>query len=322
MFGFNFLPDFTEHPKPKRKRHPTVPPTPVPPPVENDDDEEEISFFHDFVSGGVAGCASVIVGHPFDTLKVLRQTSSSSGGLLQTVRESGGFASLFRGMGAPLTAATFINATVFGSYGFSSRLYDDYFGQTESDLSHDPWQKSLSCGSFAGAVQCVIICPMEHVKCRLQTQSEFSGLASAVSRIIRQHGFFRLYQGWWSTCWREIPAFGLYFSSYDYLKDQATQYLDPSHTWLASALAGGCAGSLTWAIVYPVDVIKTRVQTAPLTASSSELSMLTIAASLLRNDPRILFRGLGVTLLRAFPVNGTIFPVYEFTMQQLKALGY
>jgi hypothetical protein len=32
--------------------------------------EEEVTFFHDFVAGGVAGSASVVVGHPFDTIKV------------------------------------------------------------------------------------------------------------------------------------------------------------------------------------------------------------------------------------------------------------
>lgn len=32
--------------------------------------EDEVSFFHDFIAGGVAGSASVIVGHPFDTIKV------------------------------------------------------------------------------------------------------------------------------------------------------------------------------------------------------------------------------------------------------------
>ena len=35
--------------------------------------EEDISFFHDFIAGGVAGSASVVVGHPFDTLKVSGQ---------------------------------------------------------------------------------------------------------------------------------------------------------------------------------------------------------------------------------------------------------
>lgn len=65
--SFYFLPDFTEHPKPKViKRHnndyeieksfDNIPP-----------EEDDITFFHDFIAGGVAGSASVVVGHPFDT---------------------------------------------------------------------------------------------------------------------------------------------------------------------------------------------------------------------------------------------------------------
>jgi hypothetical protein len=37
-------------------------------------DEEGVTFFHDFVAGGVAGSASVIVGHPFDTVKVRKSS--------------------------------------------------------------------------------------------------------------------------------------------------------------------------------------------------------------------------------------------------------
>ena len=32
--------------------------------------EEEVTFFHDFIAGGIAGSASIVVGHPFDTIKV------------------------------------------------------------------------------------------------------------------------------------------------------------------------------------------------------------------------------------------------------------
>ena len=86
---YAFLPDFTEHPKPKRRprQHPTQPrngdgasggdgagsgddKSPTPPPSQpgiDDESGDEITFFHDFVAGGVAGCASVVVGHPFDT---------------------------------------------------------------------------------------------------------------------------------------------------------------------------------------------------------------------------------------------------------------
>jgi hypothetical protein len=89
--SLSFLPDFTEHPKPKRKKPRAVvvidggdappsddnpqppsssppPPPPQPPqPVEMNLGETDITFFHDFVAGGVAGSASVVVGHPFDT---------------------------------------------------------------------------------------------------------------------------------------------------------------------------------------------------------------------------------------------------------------
>jgi solute carrier family 25 carnitine/acylcarnitine transporter 20/29 len=46
--------------------------------------------------------------------------------------------------------------------------------------------------------------------------------------------------------------------------------------------------------------------------------MYHVGASIVaRHGWRRLFRGLGITLVRAFPVNGTIFPVYEFTLMQI-----
>lgn len=274
------------------------------------------------------------------------QTSRAGTSLLQTFGAFGGVSSLFRGMGAPLGTAAAVNAIVFSSYGFSSRLYDEYLLQAPSILpldavsNHDPWQKSFTCGASAGAVQCFVMCPTEHVKCRLQIQPASSSTAAgsvlytgplhAVRHITHTHGIRRLYQGFWSTALREIPAFGVYFASYDYLKDAALTYLgkmdnggssNHHHSWIASAWAGGWAGSITWAMVYPVDVIKTRIQTASLTTPWSELRMWRVARDILQTGGgvRSLFRGLGITLLRAFPVNGTIFPVYEFTLQQVMA---
>jgi hypothetical protein len=348
-----FLPDFTEHPKPKKKK-PIVPPPsePIPPPSESmpegAGDPDEVTFFHDFVAGGVAGSASVIVGHPFDTIKVRMQTAaagSTSQGLLGMVREFGGLSSLFRGLEAPLSAAAVVNAVVFGSYGFSSRLYDECMvtASEEDDsvtMTHDPWQKSMTCGSFSGLVQAVITCPMEHIKCRLQVKHgkgssdyQYKGPLQAVRKIAREHGYRKLYQGWWTTCCREVPAFGLYFASYDHLKDRAHTYFEqqfrqsnggdttqpfiPTHaqTIAASALAGGCAGCLTWLVVYPVDVIKTRIQTSPLDASSRDLGAWRVGSSLVaKYGWKYMFRGLSVTMVRAFPVNATIFPVYEYTL--------
>ena len=183
-----FLPDFTEHPKPQRRK--TVQSAPSPsqdPPNDNhtnddDDSEDEVTFFQDFVAGGMAGSASVVVGHPFDTLKVRVQSAvggSSNKGMMAMLAEFGGIASLYRGMGAPLSAAAAINAVVFSSYGTASRFYDQYFVASDVEdeddgpvLNHDPWQKSMVCGSFAGFTQCFIICPMEQYVENMQAMEQ------------------------------------------------------------------------------------------------------------------------------------------------------
>jgi solute carrier family 25 (mitochondrial carnitine/acylcarnitine transporter), member 20/29 len=275
----------------------------------------------------------------------------------------GGVSSLFRGLGAPLGSAALVNAIIFSSYGMSSRLYDERITNNnnntpdaetinfvndndvvdEDEEAHEPWQKSFLCGSFAGLIQCAVICPMEHIKCRLQVQhgrgaadNHFKGPIQAISSILKSHGISGLYRGWWTTTLREVPAFGLYFTTYDYIKDNVNNFfarraghvdedtavpgqLQHSHAWLASALAGGSSGCLTWAIVYPVDVIKTRIQTSPL---DTPVSFLGAGRQLVaQHGWRVMFRGLGITLVRAFPVNGTVFPVYEWTLKKISEFG-
>ena len=328
--------------------------------------EEDVTFLQDFIAGGIAGSASVVVGHPFDTIKVRIQSSTQGGGILNSLTEFGGASSLFRGIGAPLASAAVLNAVVFASYSSASKRYDDLIlgvagskddGLMYPQLIHDPWPKAVLCGAFAGFTQCFIVCPMEHVKCRLQVQhakhggrndyTHFKGPMHAMRSIVKEYGFFRLYQGWWSSLWRELSGFGLYFSTYDVIKAQINSLLaqravevrylhngDPhssgnhhlqqtgtrhSQAWFASALAGGIAGSITWVAVYPVDVIKTHIQTAPLDTPGSELRVWTIGTRLAQEHGwRFLFRGFTVTVLRAFPVNATLFPIYEYTLLQIR----
>jgi len=348
------------------------------------EDEHEVSFFHDFIAGGVAGSASVVVGHPLDTLKVRMQTAKGKPSIASLAMGSkyGGPTTMFRGMAAPLSAACAVNAIIFSSYGWSSRLYEQ-----NSPNGYNPNLKAFTCGSFAGLVQALIICPMEHVKCRLQIQ-ETAGAATTshplrttLRTILTSGGsstnVAALYRGWWITCWREIPAFGAYFSLYDIFKDRIQYSLDQrdgeseqlvmeiasgrsllasttmtqleettintqsattatlsntttasneqqqnkAHKWYASALAGGLTGALTWAIVYPFDAIKTQIQTAPINTPQHERTIAAVTARIIKEHGwKHLFRGLTVTCIRAFPVNGIIFPLYEYTLLHVCAL--
>jgi hypothetical protein len=253
-------------------------------------------------------------------------------------------------MGAPLSAACVVNALIFSSYGWASRFYDENV-ETPDYLTnkngHDSTVKAFTCGSFAGFVQAIVICPMEHVKCRLQIQhskgspdSLYRGALHATRSILGGHGVNGLFRGWCATLWREVPAFGAYFAVYDFCRDRMNTevakrmgvdaekmgedgFAGHTHQWIASALAGGTTGAVTWAMVYPVDVIKTKIQTTPLDAPLDTRRVLTVARDIVRQHGwRQLFRGLNVTVFRAFPVNGIIFPVYEWTLMHIAALEY
>ena len=69
-------------------------------------------------------------------------------------------------MSSPLLGTAFWNAIVFGSYGNSVR----YFAGDDIDKRHE--MKNIFFASLiTGAVQTVVICPLELTKTRLQIQS-------------------------------------------------------------------------------------------------------------------------------------------------------
>ena len=328
--------------------------------------QHPITAVQDLIAGGIAGSVSVVVGHPFDTYKVRLQTSTG------TASSFGGISSLYRGIVPPLSTAAVVNAAIFSSYGESTRIWDYFHNVSDESKSDDntqnqsSWKKAFVCGSFAGSVQALIICPSEHVKCRLQIQSNvagckdpnlFKGPFDVADKILNSYGVSGLYRGFVCTAWREVPAFGLYFATYDVVKETITNLISPEkvviadhqrcelveslapaydncseslssidekspHEWAASALAGGCSGALTWAAVYPFDVIKTRIQTAPLSTPLEERRMMHMFHKI-KNEygMKFFFRGLGVTVFRAFPVNAIIFPVYEYTLFELNRRG-
>ena len=256
----------------------------------------------------------------------------------------GGVSSLFRGLGAPLSTACVVNAIIFSSYGWSSRLFDQYAHIPSNNTLHDSTIKAFTCGSFAGFVQGIVICPMEHLKCRLQVQHGkgsvdylYKGPVQVARSLYKSHGMTGLYRGWWATAWREVPAFGGYFAFYDFAKDYLNSFFakqagidekemaaqNHSYLWASSALAGGTTGALTWAVIYPFDVIKTKIQTFPMDTPLEKRRIFAVGQDIVQKRGfSALFRGLNVTIIRAFPVNGIIFPVYEYCLMKMAQLEY
>mmetsp|Transcript_13062 Transcript_13062/g.28315 ORF Transcript_13062/g.28315 Transcript_13062/m.28315 type:complete len:362 (+) Transcript_13062:52-1137(+) len=316
----------------------------------------KITAVHDLIAGGVAGSASVVVGHPFDTIKVRMQVAppassaaAGSAGMSAAATSFGGVSSLFRGIGAPLSTAAVVNAIIFASYGATSRLWDAAYHLPHDEeeeihgvlagaegailLEHTPPStrnqitKNFVCGSIAGLVQSTVICPMEHVKCRLQIQHAkgasdyiYKNSFDAASKIVGRHGVRGIYRGMASTCWREAPGYGFYFVTYDLIRDKIAKTTGrDEHGFVPSFLAGGAAGCVIWSSTFPFDTIKTRIQTAPFDTPKAKLRIPTVARTIVKEEGlAALYRGLSVSLVRAFPVNAIVFPVYGFVLGRLQ----
>lgn len=94
----------------------------------------------------------------------------------------------------------------------------------------------------------------------LNKSNTAEGSMKTAMKIYNQYGFRKLYLGFASTLTRECNALAIYFTSYEVLMRKLNS--QSSHVSLTSALlAGGTAGLITWTITYPIDYIKTLIQT-------------------------------------------------------------
>ncbi|KAK6153698.1 hypothetical protein DH2020_013337 [Rehmannia glutinosa] len=283
------------------------------------------SWGKEFLAGGFGGTAGVIAGYPLDTLRV-RQQHSNKGSAFQILRRlvaSDGPFALYRGMAAPLASVTFQNAIAFQTYAILSRAVD------KSAAPDDPPSyKGVALGGIGtGAIQSLLLSPVELVKIRLQLQRKtpdqsplttHRGPLDVARTILRTEGWRGIYRGLAITVLRDAPAHGVYFWTYEYMREQFHPGCRKSgqETFRTMLLAGGLAGVASWICCYPLDVIKTRIQ-AQSNSSVVKYSGIVdcFRRSVKEEGYNVLWRGLGTAVLRAFIVNGAIFTAYETALR-------
>ena len=162
-------------------------------------------------------------------------------------------------------------------------------------------------------LQTFIVSPMELIKTQMQVCGK-QGISEAVGHIVNTAGLGGLARGLAITFTREVPAFGVYFASYELM---IRQFGDSTPVVLTG---GGVAGILSWVLTYPQDVIKSRLQADGFgEAQQYRGTRHCLQASLRSEGPGCLVRGMGSTIIRAFPMNAVTFGVYSYIM---KNYGY
>lgn len=82
-------------------------------------------------------------------------------------------------------------------------------------------------------------------------------------------------------------------------------------------LAGGIAGALAWASIYPIDVVKSRIQATSALTSPYSSAWGCAVDSWHQEGTAMFIRGLGPTMGRGFIVNAAIFASFEALMKAM-----
>ncbi|KAJ7951779.1 Mitochondrial carrier protein [Quillaja saponaria] len=282
------------------------------------------SWGREFVAGGFGGIAGIISGYPLDTLRIRQQQHSKTGSAFNILRKivaSEGPAALYRGMAAPLASVTFQNAMVFQIYAVLSKAFD-----SSASANEPPSYKGVALGGVGtGALQSLMLTPVELVKIRLQLQNKRQSAESqrgplgVAKSIFRTEGFQGMYRGFTITMLRDAPSHGFYFWTYEYMREQLHPGCRKSgqETLRTMLVAGGLAGVASWVCCYPLDVVKTRLQAQTPSLLKYSGIVDCFRKSIKEDGYRVLWRGLGTAVARAFVVNGAIFSAYEIALRCL-----
>eukprot|EP01063_Lacrimia_lanifica_P020358 TRINITY_DN27690_c0_g1_i1.p1 TRINITY_DN27690_c0_g1~~TRINITY_DN27690_c0_g1_i1.p1 ORF type:complete len:282 (+),score=75.40 TRINITY_DN27690_c0_g1_i1:61-906(+) len=264
-----------------------------------------------FVAGAASGCALVLAGHPFDTVKVRLQTAQAGhfkgplACVVSTVKKEGPFA-LYKGVLPPLLMTSGVNTVLFGlQYNFCDAFVRRRGGVAGVDKPTLP--EVMASAVMSGAMISALVTPMEGIKTRLQVDYTVGGRSAfdCTKEVLRSQGLrYGVYRGWGPVVLCRMSNYA-YFGGY---------HLATTNGVDNSVLAGATAGLFYWLSCYPFDVVKARVM-----ANTGEHLGMTSAAKQLYSEfgVRGFFRGFTPTILRAFPANAAAFSAYDFVSKTL-----
>ncbi|KAI1619160.1 MC family mitochondrial carrier protein [Exophiala viscosa] len=284
-----------------------------------------VSGLRSLAAGGVGGICAVIVGHPFDLVKVRLQTADKGvySGALDVVRKTiareGLARGLYAGVSAPLVGVTPMFAVSFWGYDMGKSLVNKF--STVPVVNNTP-QYSIaqisSAGFFSAIPMTLITAPFERVKVLLQIQGQkelapgekpkYNGGVDVVRQLYKEGGIRSVFRGSAMTLARDGPGSAAYFAVYEYVKrslspKDANGNATGELSLPAVMAAGGAAGVAMWIPVFPVDTIKSRIQTA-----EGNPTIRGVISSLYRNGGiKSFFPGFGPALARAVPANAATF---------------
>ncbi|KAI1939075.1 carrier protein ymc1 [Ophidiomyces ophidiicola] len=297
--------------------------------IESHDGQGALRTLKDLSAGAAGGVAQVVIGQPFDIVKVRLQTTTQYSSALDCatkILSKEGPLAFYKGTLTPLIGIGACVSVQFGAFHEARRRLEDFNAKRRHPAGLSYSQYYLA-GAFAGVTNSVISGPIEHIRIRLQTQPHgadrlYNGPLDCIKKLSSQGGVFRgLYRGEAVTVLREAQAYGVWFLSFEYLMNweaRRNQVKREDISSLKVASYGGLAGEALWLSSYPFDVIKSKMQSDGFGVEQKYKSMTDcFKKTYAKEGLGGFWKGIGPTLLRAMPVSAGTFAVVEFAMRAL-----
>ncbi|TPX36594.1 hypothetical protein SmJEL517_g01297 [Synchytrium microbalum] len=277
------------------------------------------------IAGILSGATKLLIGHPFDTVKVRIQSEGGLGRfkgpldcLLATVRREGVFA-LYKGATPPLIGWGLMDATQYFALANFRLLLQG--GDPSKPLTVP--QHALA-GLGAGVVVPLVATPVELLKSKLQVQYDkaarvYKGPIDCAKQLIRNNGPAALWFGlvpniafrsWFAVLWGSFPIY----------QDMLRKLKVPEVS--VAFWAGGLAAQTFWLFALPADVIKNRYMCQPDIKPRRWNNMFEVTSYIYKTDGlKGFFRGFVPVSIRAFPMNSCAIFVMDYTMKTGRRYG-
>lgn len=180
-----------------------------------------------------------------------------------------------------------------------------------------------AAGFFSAIPMTLITAPFERVKVLLQIQGQnppppgqkpkYSGGLDVVRQLYQEGGIRSVFRGSAMTLARDGPGSAAYFAAYEYIKRSLTPRDERGNitgelSLPAVLAAGGGAGIAMWIPVFPVDTVKSRMQSAEGRPTIGGIVRSVYGFGGLK----AFFPGFGPALARAVPANAATLYVLPY----------
>jgi len=195
---------------------------------------------------------------------------------------------------------------------------DDF---SQQDLYSGMWWRHLVAGGLAGMVSRTCTAPLDRLKIMLQvhgTGRYKSGkslrIKDAFTYMLREGGIRGLWRGNGINVIKIAPESALKFAAYDFFKSWIRGSADRDLMIYERFLAGSMAGGVSQSVIYPMEVMKTRMA---LRKTNEFTGIIDCAKQLYQTGGlRVFYRGYIPNLLGILPYAGIDLAVYETLKQK------